>query len=127
MIGLARWCFVHRKSVITGWLLVLIAVIGLSQTIGSSFTATGRPSSGSNARQSPISWASQSEGTPRAQAVPLSPAVALSPGAALLRAAPPRAGSRAVPSRRARSPDASMSSAARKGSARGCGDAMPRS
>src|SRR6202162_2699850 len=39
MIGLARWCFVHRKSVITGWLLVLIAVIGLSQTIGSSFSS----------------------------------------------------------------------------------------
>jgi RND superfamily putative drug exporter len=39
MIGLARWCFVHRKSVIAGWLLVLIAVIGLSQTIGSSFSS----------------------------------------------------------------------------------------
>jgi hypothetical protein len=32
-----------------------------------------------------------------------------------------------VPSRKARSPDASMSSAARNGSARGCGEPMPRS
>ena len=39
MISLARWCFVHRKSVIAGWLLVLIVVIGLSQTIGSSFSS----------------------------------------------------------------------------------------
>ena len=64
--------------------------------------------SGSNARQSSINWASQSPGTPRCQV-------------------PPPAGSRAVPRRSARSPDASMSSAARNGSARRCGEAMPRS
>jgi RND superfamily putative drug exporter len=39
VIGLARWCFVHRKSVIAGWLLVLIAVVGLSQGAGSRFSS----------------------------------------------------------------------------------------
>src|SRR5215469_3663600 len=65
--------------------------------------------SGSKARQSAISSASQAPGTPRSQVLPV-------PGA-----------SRAVPSRKARSPRVSISSAARNGSARGCGEAIPRS
>ena len=39
MIGLARWCFVHRKSVIAGWLLVLLVIVGLSQSAGSRFSS----------------------------------------------------------------------------------------
>ncbi|MCW2527988.1 MAG: hypothetical protein JWM76_2848 [Pseudonocardiales bacterium] len=39
MTRLARWCFAHRKRVVTVWLLALIVVVGLSQKIGSSFNS----------------------------------------------------------------------------------------
>src|SRR5262249_62029884 len=75
--------------------------------VGGPGGAGGR--GGSTARQSLITPASQSPGTPLSQ-------VRSAPGA-----------SRAVPSRRARSPRVSMSSAARNGSARGGGGAITRS
>jgi putative drug exporter of the RND superfamily len=37
MGSLARWCFIHRRKVVTGWLLVLIAVAAISAVVGSSF------------------------------------------------------------------------------------------
>jgi RND superfamily putative drug exporter len=37
MGSLARWCFTHRRKVVTGWLLVLIFVAAISAVAGSSF------------------------------------------------------------------------------------------
>jgi putative drug exporter of the RND superfamily len=37
MGSLARWCFRHRRTVVTGWLLVLIFVAAISVVAGSSF------------------------------------------------------------------------------------------
>jgi putative drug exporter of the RND superfamily len=37
MRKLARWCFAHRRLVVAGWVLALIAVVGAAQTTGSSF------------------------------------------------------------------------------------------
>ena len=39
MIPLARWCFTHRKKVVTLWLLVLVAVVGIAQKTGSEFNS----------------------------------------------------------------------------------------
>jgi RND superfamily putative drug exporter len=39
MTRLARWCFTHRRKVVAGWLLVLVAVVGLSTTLGSKFNS----------------------------------------------------------------------------------------
>ncbi len=39
MAGFARWCFVHRKAVLAGWLIALIGffAIGLKQ-VGANYT-----------------------------------------------------------------------------------------
>ncbi|WP_329136116.1 MMPL family transporter [Streptomyces sp. NBC_01476] len=39
MVRLARWCFVHRRRVVTGWLVALVVVLGLSHTISSDFNS----------------------------------------------------------------------------------------
>ena len=39
MIGLARWCFAHRKRVVAGWLLALIVILGVSKKVGSDFNS----------------------------------------------------------------------------------------
>src|SRR5690242_9044116 len=38
--GLARlagWCYDHRRRVLAGWILVVVAIIGLSGAVGSAF------------------------------------------------------------------------------------------
>ena len=37
MRSLATWCFRHRRIVLAGWLLVLVAVIGVSNATGSAY------------------------------------------------------------------------------------------
>jgi RND superfamily putative drug exporter len=37
MFRLARWSFQHRRTVVAGWLLAVITVLGLSQGLGSHF------------------------------------------------------------------------------------------
>jgi RND superfamily putative drug exporter len=39
MTRIARWCFVHRKSVLAGWLLVLVGVIGLGAVAGTNYNS----------------------------------------------------------------------------------------
>jgi RND superfamily putative drug exporter len=39
MTRLARWCFTHRRRVISLWLLALVVVVGLSQGFGSNFNS----------------------------------------------------------------------------------------
>jgi putative drug exporter of the RND superfamily len=35
---LAAWCYDHRRSVLIGWIVVFVAIIGLSQTTGSAYS-----------------------------------------------------------------------------------------
>jgi putative drug exporter of the RND superfamily len=37
MSGWARWCFQHRRWVVAGWLLAMIAVVGLGKAAGTDF------------------------------------------------------------------------------------------
>ena len=37
---LGRWCFCHRKGVLAGWLLALVAVVAVSTATGSSFNSS---------------------------------------------------------------------------------------
>ena len=37
MRTLASWCFRHRRIVVVGWLLLVVALVGLSQAAGTSF------------------------------------------------------------------------------------------
>ncbi|WP_405614758.1 MMPL family transporter [Streptomyces sp. NBC_01508] len=37
MSRLAHWCFLHRRAVVAGWLLVLVVTVALSQSIGSKY------------------------------------------------------------------------------------------
>jgi putative drug exporter of the RND superfamily len=37
MSGLARWCFQHRRWVAVGWLLAMVAVVGLGKAAGTDF------------------------------------------------------------------------------------------
>ncbi|MFD3522647.1 MMPL family transporter [Streptomyces sp. NPDC058653] len=37
MSRLAHWCFLHRRAVVAGWLLILVATVALSQTFGSRY------------------------------------------------------------------------------------------
>src|SRR5712671_1178034 len=37
MRGLAGWSVKHRRIVVTGWLVALIGLTGISQTVGSSY------------------------------------------------------------------------------------------
>ena len=37
MSGLARWCFQHRRWVVAGWLLAMVAVVGLGKAAGTDF------------------------------------------------------------------------------------------
>jgi RND superfamily putative drug exporter len=39
MVRLARWCFRHRATVVAGWLLAVVTVLGLSQAVGSHFNS----------------------------------------------------------------------------------------
>src|SRR3984957_400830 len=39
MIRLARWCFQHRRTVVAGWLLAVVTMLGLSQGFGSHFNS----------------------------------------------------------------------------------------
>lgn len=38
MAGLARWCYRHRVIVVSGWLVLLLAVVGLERAFGSSYS-----------------------------------------------------------------------------------------
>jgi putative drug exporter of the RND superfamily len=38
LASFARWCFVHRKAVLAGWLIALIAFFGVARLAGSSYT-----------------------------------------------------------------------------------------
>src|SRR5579862_9872877 len=38
MATLARWCFRHRRLVLTAWILVLIVVLAISHSAGSKFS-----------------------------------------------------------------------------------------
>jgi putative drug exporter of the RND superfamily len=38
MANFARWCFVHRKAVLAGWLIALIGFFGISQLTGSAYS-----------------------------------------------------------------------------------------
>lgn len=37
MTRLARWCFLHRRTVVACWLLVLVVTVALSQSLGSKY------------------------------------------------------------------------------------------
>jgi RND superfamily putative drug exporter len=37
MAGFARWCFVHRKAVLAGWLIALIGFFAIGQAVGSVY------------------------------------------------------------------------------------------
>jgi putative drug exporter of the RND superfamily len=39
MTRFARWCFVHRRSVLAGWLLAVVVVLGLSGAVGTRFNS----------------------------------------------------------------------------------------
>ena len=39
MTRLARWCFHHRRTVVAGWLLAVVTMVGLSQGLGSHFNS----------------------------------------------------------------------------------------
>ena len=39
MTRLARWCFHHRRTVVAGWLLAVVTMLGLSQGLGSHFNS----------------------------------------------------------------------------------------
>src|SRR5262245_11386165 len=45
---LAAWCYDHRRQVLAGWLLIIVAVLGLAQWTGSrldnNFALAGSPS-----------------------------------------------------------------------------------
>jgi len=36
--GLARWCFVHRRIVVIGWVLAIAALVGITQTFGTAYS-----------------------------------------------------------------------------------------
>jgi putative drug exporter of the RND superfamily len=38
LAGFARWCFVHRKAVLAGWLIALIGFFGVSRLTGSAYS-----------------------------------------------------------------------------------------
>ena len=38
MAGFARWCFVHRKAVLAGWLIALIGFFAIGQAVGSVYS-----------------------------------------------------------------------------------------
>ena len=38
MSGLARWCFVHRRIVVIGWVLAIAALVGITQTFGTAYS-----------------------------------------------------------------------------------------
>src|SRR6516165_74422 len=38
LAGFARWCFLHRKTVLAVWLIALIGFIGVSRLTGSAFS-----------------------------------------------------------------------------------------
>jgi RND superfamily putative drug exporter len=37
LAGFARWCFVHRKAVLAGWLIALIAFFAIARVVGSVY------------------------------------------------------------------------------------------
>ena len=37
MASFARWCFVHRKAVLAGWLIALIGFFAIGQAVGSVY------------------------------------------------------------------------------------------
>jgi RND superfamily putative drug exporter len=39
MMRMTRWCFEHRKKVVAGWLIALVAVLGVSSIAGSKFNS----------------------------------------------------------------------------------------
>jgi putative drug exporter of the RND superfamily len=38
LAGFARWCFVHRKAVLAGWLIALIGFFAIGQAVGSVYS-----------------------------------------------------------------------------------------
>jgi RND superfamily putative drug exporter len=39
MMRMTRWCFEHRKTVVAGWLIALVAILGVSSIAGSKFNS----------------------------------------------------------------------------------------
>ena len=39
MTRFSRWCFKHRRSVLAGWLLAVVVVLGLSGAVGTKFNS----------------------------------------------------------------------------------------
>jgi putative drug exporter of the RND superfamily len=37
LAGFARWCFVHRKAVLAGWLIALIGFFAIGRAVGSVY------------------------------------------------------------------------------------------
>jgi hypothetical protein len=37
MASFARWCFVHRKAVVAGWLIALIGFFAVGLKVGANF------------------------------------------------------------------------------------------
>lgn len=40
MKAVARWCYHHRLAVFLMWIVALIAIVGSSQLLGSSYSST---------------------------------------------------------------------------------------
>lgn len=40
MAGFARWCFLHRKTVLAGWLIVLIGFFAIGRVAGSAYSGS---------------------------------------------------------------------------------------
>jgi RND superfamily putative drug exporter len=36
--GLARWCFLHRRIVVLGWVLAIAALVGITQSVGTAYS-----------------------------------------------------------------------------------------
>ena len=77
---LAGWCYDHRRSVVIGWIVIVMAVIGLSRVVGSAFSDNF--ASGTRRRSGPSTcWLSGSR--PRPATAPTSsftPRVGQRPG-----------------------------------------------
>src|SRR3979411_3293028 len=42
MPRLARWCLAHRRIVVTGWLLLLVAAVFIQSSTGSNYSASNQ-------------------------------------------------------------------------------------
>ena len=40
MSNLARWCYAHRRTVVVGWIVGLVVILGVSSAVGSNFSTS---------------------------------------------------------------------------------------